>query len=118
MEEVVTRAISYDMTWKRKQIECRDTFSIFAHYHVEEMVLLPGGHFLVMSVKSFEEEYGIVVWSLEHRATRRPAPLAFRHTDVKAYGLTAKYMIIDGYKSLVVAFLRKRHKDTDDTRHM
>ncbi|KAL5519386.1 hypothetical protein ACEPAH_1069 [Sanghuangporus vaninii] len=118
METVVTRAISYDMTWKRKQIECRDTFSVFAHYHVEEMVLLPGGHFLVMSVKSFDDQYGIVIWSLEHRATRKPALLAFRHTDVKAYGLTAKYMTIDGFRSLVVAFLTKKHKDPSDRRHI
>ncbi|KAL5535920.1 hypothetical protein ACEPAF_4014 [Sanghuangporus sanghuang] len=118
METVVTRAISYDMTWKRKQIECRDTFSVFAHYHVEEMVLLPGGHFLVMSVKSFDDQYGIVIWSLEHRATRKPALLAFRHTDVKAYGLTAKYMAIDGFRSLVIAFLTKKHKDPSDRRHI
>ncbi|EJC98829.1 uncharacterized protein FOMMEDRAFT_171011 [Fomitiporia mediterranea MF3/22] len=118
MESVVSRAITYDKTWKQHKIEYQDTCEVFAHQHVEEVVLLPGGHYLVMSVKSFDGQYGLAIWSLGHRATQRPAPVLFRRTEVRAYGLTAKYMNLGPFHGIVVAFLRKRHKYDNDSRYI
>lgn len=118
MEMVVARAVSYDMTWKRQKIEYQSTFSAYVHQQVEEMVILPGGHFVVMSLKAPDDVYSIALWSLEHRAAQKPAPLLFRRTEVKAYGLTVKYMEVGCIKGISIAFLRKRHKENDDTRYM
>lgn len=119
VETIVTRALSYDMAWKDQKVIYWNTSSSFTHHEtVHEMAILPGGHYVVMSVKTFAGMHGIVIWSLQHQASRAPTPLIFRHTEHKAYGLTAKYMAVNGIKGITVAFLRKSHKSPDDTRHM
>lgn len=119
VETVVTRALSYDLAWKGQKVKYWNTASSFTYHEtVHEMVILPGGHYLVMSVMNFSGMHGIVIWSLQHQASRAPTPLIFRHTEHKAYGLTAKYMTVNKVRGITIAFLRKSHKSPDDTRHM
>ncbi|KAI5119722.1 hypothetical protein M0805_001435 [Coniferiporia weirii] len=118
METIVTRAISYEWTWKSRVLRPWGWFGGLAYHYIEEMTFLPGGHFLVTSVRTFDGMYGIIIWVLEHPATQKPAPLLFRYTEVKAYGLQTKYMTVGGAKGICVAFLRKWHKVREDTRHI
>ena len=118
LERLVTRAISLDNNWRGdnpkiyKELHC-STFD-----QVLDMVLLPGGHYLVTSVRDRSKKFSIVVWAMDHPATGRPSPIVFRQTMVRAYHLQAKYMSIHGRKSLCIAFLRKRHKESTDKRPM
>ncbi|KAH8119739.1 hypothetical protein DFH11DRAFT_1539026 [Phellopilus nigrolimitatus] len=116
METIVTRAFTYDKRWKDGVIRPWSISGGLTHYNILEMVLLPGGHFLVSSVLTAIGDYGIAIWSMDHPATQRLAPLIFRNTEVKAYGIKARYMKVLGEKGISIAFLRKWHKVKEDSR--
>ncbi|KLO20143.1 hypothetical protein SCHPADRAFT_934748 [Schizopora paradoxa] len=118
LERLVTRAISLDNNWRGSDPKIYRELHCSAFDNVLDMVLLPGGHYLVTSVQDRLNKFSIVIWAMDHPATGRPCPIIFRQTMVRAYHLQAKYMTVDGRKSLCVAFLRKRHKDTKDKREI
>lgn len=118
LETVITRAISYDLAWKKDTVTPHASYGCTSYHHIEEIVILPGGHFLLSSVKSHSGEYGLIIWAVQHPATQKPVALLYRQTEVKAYALTARYMTVRGKKGITVSFLRKYHKIRNDTRHI
>ena len=122
METVVARALSYDAAWKKKIVRPFSHFGGLAFHKVTGMCLLPGGHYLVTSVEYKDPEFGhmhvIHLWCLQHPATNRPAIIAYRSTEEPPYGLTAKYMTVNGEKGIAVGFLRKKNKDPNDKRQV
>ncbi len=118
LERLVTRAISLDNNWRGNNPRIYRELHCSTFDKVLNMVLLPGGHYLVTSVQDKSKRFSIIVWAMDHPATGRPSPIVFRQTIVRAYHLQAKYMTINGRKSLCIAFLRKRHKDSKDKRPM
>ena len=118
IERIVTRAISLDSNFRKDRITPFRSYDVQTHYMIQHMALLPGGHYLVASVRTRPGEYGLMVWAMEHHLQHRPVPIAFRHTEVKAYSLQARYMTIQGQKGICVAFLRKKHKVKGDPRYM
>lgn len=114
LERIIRTAVSYDIAWKRKIVKPRNYWSIPVMQRIEEIKLLPGGHFMVVSCRTYDKRYGISLWILNHPATHQPAPLLFRVTDVKAYGLQAKYMTIKGEKGICIALTRRWFKDKEN----
>lgn len=113
LERIIRTAVSYDLAWKQEEVKPWNYKSIPLLQRIEEVKLLPGGHFKVVSYKTNDKQYGISLWTLNHPATHQPAPLLFRTTDVKAYGLQAKYMTVGGEKGICIAFTRRWFKDKD-----
>ena len=120
MELVVSRALSYDSAWKKGVVKPFSHFGGLAFHKVSDMALLPGGHFLVTSIEYHDHEFGdmhvIHLWCMQHPATNRPAVIAYRCTESPPYGLTAKYMTINGEKGIAVGFMRKKNKEATDKR--
>ncbi|THH10398.1 hypothetical protein EW145_g1359 [Phellinidium pouzarii] len=116
IETIVSRAVSYDEMWKRPSIKPWSWYYTLPFHRIEDMALLPGGHFLVTSVHTLHRTYYIIIWALDHPWSQKPLPILFRETEVKAYALVAKYMTLGGQKGICTAFLRKKHKIIGDTR--
>ena len=118
VEHIVTKAISLDDNLRGDEIWPWHVHAYPAYGDVSDLVLLPGGHFMITSVKYQHGPYGIMLWAVKHPASGIPAPIFYRETEVKAYALQAKYMTVRGKRGICVSFLRKRHKERDDKRDM
>ncbi|KAH0837900.1 hypothetical protein J3R83DRAFT_6130 [Lanmaoa asiatica] len=107
-ERLVTRAISLQKNWLSPNpcpLSC-DSFQI--HRHIQSMVVLPGGKYMVASVcNTAKTHYSLIVFALDHRIGG-VVPLAETPVKRKAYNLKAKYMNIDGTPSIVIAYVRRK----------
>lgn len=120
IETVVKRGVSLDNNWRSKQPTPYSLKSYDTYHHILEMTLLPGSHYMIASVTDRTGKYAIILFAMDHPAffNGGPIPLAIRHTEVKAYNLKARYLDVCGVPGIAVSFLRKRHKEKGDTRHM
>lgn len=77
--------------------------SVEAFHHVQSMVILPGGHHLVASVKEENaNSFALMVFVLDYR-NGGALPLAKVDTTTQAYNLQAKYMSFRGQNGIMVA---------------
>ena len=120
IETWISRAVSLDTNWKKKEPKPKQVLSYETYFKTLSMVLLPGGHFLVASVRDKNGNYGLLLWVMDHPAIEHGGaiPLVWRDTEVKAYNLQARYTTVGGVRGISIAFLRKWHKDPLDTRDM
>ncbi|THH32236.1 hypothetical protein EUX98_g1947 [Antrodiella citrinella] len=91
-ERLLTRAISLDKTWGQPLPEPLETWKAHTYYHINSMFLVPGGRYLVASVRDASEAHMIAVYVLDH--PYRALPIATMPTKAKAYHLQAKYLNI------------------------
>jgi hypothetical protein len=78
-----------------------------AHYKVLEMKLLPGGKYLIASVKdAYSYRFFVIVYHLDHPNGYQA--LARAPTHGKAFDLQAKYNMVDGEQGILIAFVRRR----------
>lgn len=77
--------------------------SIEAFHHVQSMVILPGGHHLVASVREETcNSFALMLFVLDYR-NGGVLPLAKSETPTQAYNLQAKYMSFRGEKGIMIA---------------
>ena len=104
IEQLVTRAISLEDNWRQTHPKIVRTRALLARYVVLELKLLPGGKYLVASVKDVDSHrFYIVVFCLDH--PNGPRPLARFPTKAKALHLQAKYMRYQGAQVIMIAFV-------------
>ncbi|KAG6811268.1 hypothetical protein H0H92_008261 [Tricholoma furcatifolium] len=107
-EQLVTSAISVEENFRRRYPKEIDRNCIVTDpYQVLDMVLLPGGKYLVTSIRDKYRFY-IAVYHLDHRdgaemLTRLP-------TTAKAYNLQAKYMKYKGKSVVMIAYVCRTFK--------
>lgn len=78
-----------------------------AFHHVQSMVILPGGHHLVASVKEETcNSFALMIFVLDYR-NGGALPLAKTATPTQAYNLQAKYMTLRGQTGIMVAYTLK-----------
>ncbi|KAJ7922792.1 hypothetical protein B0H13DRAFT_2317025 [Mycena leptocephala] len=87
-EQLVSRGISLDDNWRRDEPRVKTRQVIDAHHRVLDMKLLPGGKFLLASVRDLSSHrYYITLFSLDHPKGNRA--VARVPTISKAYDLQA-----------------------------
>lgn len=113
VEQLVTRAISLEDNWRKQEPDITSSQIMLAHYKVLELKLLPGGKYLVASVKdSCSYRFFIVVFCLDHPQGYQA--LARAPTKSRAYNLQAKYMTYDSgsgpEQGIMIAYVRRTFK--------
>ena len=77
--------------------------AVEAFHHVQSMVILPGGHHLVASVREETcNSFALMIFVLDHR-NGGALPLAKADTSTQAYNLQAKYMSFCGKSGVMIA---------------
>ncbi|KAJ6575495.1 hypothetical protein B0H19DRAFT_1128980 [Mycena capillaripes] len=108
-EQLVSRAISLEDNWRRDEPRVHNRQVMDAHHRVLDMRLLPGGKFLIASVRDLSSHrYYITLFSLDHPKGNRA--VARVPTISKAYDLQAKYMKYKGAHGIMVAYTRRTFK--------
>lgn len=113
IEQLVTRAISLEDNWRKYQPTITNSQIMLAHYKVLELKLLPGGKYLIASVKdSCSYRFFIMVFCLDHPKGHQA--LARAPTKSRAYNLQAKYMTLDSgsgpEQGIMIAYVRRGFK--------
>lgn len=113
-ERVVTRAVSLDKLWRINTRDFRlphEAWSFSAHHRVLHMTLLHGSQYLVASVcDRMHQRFYLMVFAMDHKYGGA-VPLVKTPTEVKAFGLQAKYMTVQGTQGIVVAYLTRRFRN-------
>lgn len=104
IEQLVTRSISLEENWRSPQPKIVCTQAIFAYYTVLDLHILPGGKYLIASVKdSGNYRFFLVIFCLDH--PNGPRPLARYPVKSKALHLQAKYMKYKGQHVVIISFV-------------
>jgi hypothetical protein len=110
-ETVISRAISLEDNWHCEQPKSFSARSFTPLGHVENMVLAPGGHYLVTS-ECLDLHRFIVLYTTDH--PKAPAmPLARIATAHQAEKVYVKYMPFRGVQGIMVSFLQRLSRSVD-----
>lgn len=100
-ERFLTHACRLDRAWQ-SPAEQTERWTFNAQDYVSEMVVLPGGRFMVASISDeSRRDWRVVVYFM---GERRAVAMIQRGTKERAYGLQAKFMEVGGDKCIVVAY--------------
>ncbi|KAJ8075184.1 hypothetical protein PM082_019512 [Marasmius tenuissimus] len=92
VEQLVTRAICADDNWRRPTPKMLHKSVASTFQQVLEMKILPGGRFLIASVKDVESfRFWVCVYCLDHPKGLEHALLARKAVETKPYGLGARF---------------------------
>ncbi|KAF8079203.1 hypothetical protein FPV67DRAFT_1616907 [Lyophyllum atratum] len=108
IEQLVSRAVSLEDNWRKPHPEATSAIVFDTHYHVLDMKLLPGGRYLIASVRDAYRCF-IVVYCLDH--PNGPHALARFPTQMKAFNLQAKYMNYQGKPVIMIAYVRRSFQE-------
>ncbi|KAH8100983.1 hypothetical protein BXZ70DRAFT_907128 [Cristinia sonorae] len=93
-ERLITRAVSLDKTWRQAYPPFLDDWNVETYFHVNSMVFVPGGRYLIASVRDQANfDFQIVVYVLDH--VYGLVPIAALPTRAKAYQLEARYLSVE-----------------------
>ncbi|KAF5385016.1 hypothetical protein D9615_001024 [Tricholomella constricta] len=112
VEQLVSRAISLEDNWRNPRTEAKSSMLFSTHYNILDMKLLPGGKYLIASVKD-EYRYFLMVYCLDH--PKGPKALARLPTQMKAYHLQAKYIKYKGEQVIMIAYVRRSWAENGPT---
>lgn len=102
-ERLFTRSLSLSKNLSSPNPTPYGALSVETFHHVQSMVILPGGHHLVASVKEETcNSFALMVFVLDHR-NGGALPLAKSETATQAYNLQAKYMTFRGQNGIMIA---------------
>jgi hypothetical protein len=104
VERLLIRAVSLQKNFQLLKPEPFYAIAAEAFHRIQSMVMLPGGKYLVASVKDdLRDSYAIMIFVLDYRIGGTIA-VAKTSTPTKAYNLQAKYMVYQDQKGLMVSY--------------
>jgi len=110
IENFVTSACALDRSWRQGEpVIWREQIHA-SQYRVIDMKMVPGGKFLVASVRDRSNfRFFILVYALDVLFGSRM--LARVPTGYKAFNLQVKYMKHEGTDGMMISFIRRRFRD-------
>lgn len=86
-------------------------FCVYAD--VMSLKIVPGGKYVVASVREGANRYALMLLMMEHRV-KTAYPVAKIPTSSKAYKLEAKYMRFEGEMGIMISYVRREPKRESD----
>ncbi|EKM55094.1 uncharacterized protein PHACADRAFT_255465 [Phanerochaete carnosa HHB-10118-sp] len=116
-EHFFMRAYELDKAWREAHQQPPSAVWEFdAKGYVAEMVLLPGGRYLLASVSDRDKwQWMLVLYAVHDRGPAEPL-VAYR-TESRAQMLQAKFSAYRGARGIVVSYLVRRWRHADQDRH-
>ncbi|KIK62242.1 hypothetical protein GYMLUDRAFT_260384 [Collybiopsis luxurians FD-317 M1] len=111
IEQMVAKAICADDNWRRLSPKLAHTTAQFAYYEIVEMKLLPGGQYMVASVKDTASRvFHICIFCLDHPESNFP-PLAKLPLPSKAINIEARFLTHHGRQGIMVMYSLRAPED-------
>jgi hypothetical protein len=108
-ERLVIRALAAEANWRSTVPKAYKAWRFCVFADVMSMKIVPGGKYVVASVREGVNRYALVLLMMEHRV-KMAYPVAKIETPSKAYKLDAKYMRYDDEMGIMISYVRREPK--------
>lgn len=112
-ERLVIRALAAEANWRSTMPKAYKAWRFCVFADVMSMKVVPGGKYVVASVREGTNRYALVLLMMEHRV-RIAYPVAKIATSSKAYKLEAKYMRYGTEMGIMISYVRREPKRASD----
>ncbi|KAI0267454.1 hypothetical protein BC834DRAFT_981840 [Gloeopeniophorella convolvens] len=112
-ERLVVRALSAEANWRSTVPKAYKFWKFCVYTDIMSMKMVPGGKYLVASVRDGVNRYALMLLMMEHRV-KTAYPVAKMPTASKPYKLEAKYMRYDGEMGIMLSYARREPKRAAD----
>ncbi|KAI0301476.1 hypothetical protein BC826DRAFT_966413 [Russula brevipes] len=112
-ERLVIRALAAEANWRSTIPQAYKTrmFCVFAD--VMSIKIVPGGKYVVASIREGANRYALMLLMMEHRV-KTAYPVAKISICSKAYKLDAKYMCYETEMGIMISYVRREPKRSSD----
>jgi hypothetical protein len=112
-ERLVIRALAAEANWRSTMPKTYKAWRFSAYADVMSMKIVPGGKYVVASVREGTNRYALVLFMMEHRV-KTAYPVAKMAIPSKAYKLEAKYMRYETEMGIMISYVRREPKRASD----
>jgi hypothetical protein len=112
-ERLVIRALAAEANWRSTMPKAYKAWRFSAYADVMSMKIVPGGKYVIASVREGTNRYALMLFMMEHRV-KTAYPVAKMPTPSKAYKLEAKYMRYETKMGIVISYVRREPKRESD----
>ena len=112
-ERLVIRALASEANWRSTMPKAYKAWRFCVFADVMSMKIVPGGKYVIASVREGTNRYALVLLMMEHRV-KTAYPVAKIATPSKAYKLEAKYMRYGAEMGIVISYVRREPKRDSD----
>ncbi|KAI8980629.1 hypothetical protein BD414DRAFT_492810 [Trametes punicea] len=109
-ERLLVRCSSLSKQWDTEEPRYLNEWQFDAYRRVIDMVLLPGGQYIVASVTDRAwKRFAVQIFTADFRYSMA-SPIAQMSVPTKAFELRAKYMTFRGKPGIVVTYIRRDYR--------
>jgi hypothetical protein len=112
-ERLVIRALAAEANWRSTMPKAYKAWRFCIYADVMSMKIVPGGKYIVASIREGTNRYALVLLMMEHRV-KTAYPVAKIATASKAYKLEAKYMRYGTEMGIMISYVRREPKRASD----
>ncbi|KAF8591303.1 hypothetical protein K439DRAFT_993078 [Ramaria rubella] len=106
LEFFVSRALRLEQNWREYNPPARH-YPFNGHLRILSMRFLPGGkHMVTVSQNPLTSVETVIVWDMNFQGRRNHVAIAILNSETAVHKLQARYAMVDGQISLVIAFTR------------
>ncbi|KAH8990835.1 hypothetical protein EDB92DRAFT_1798615 [Lactarius akahatsu] len=112
-ERLVTRALAAEANWRSTIPKAYKSWRFCVYADILSMKIVPGGKYIVVSVREGTSRYSLMLLVMEHRV-KTAYPVAKIATASKAYKIEAKYMRYQTEMGIMITYVQREPKRASD----
>jgi hypothetical protein len=112
-ERLVVRALAAEANWRSSMPKSYKAWRFCANADVMSLKIVPGGKYIVASIREGKNRYALMLLMMEHRV-KVAYPVAKIAVSTKAYKLDAKYMRYKTEMGIMISYVRHEPKRASD----
>jgi hypothetical protein len=112
-ERLVIRALAAEANWRSSLPKSYKDWRFCVDAHVMSLKIVPGGKYVVVSIREGKNRYALMLLMMEHRV-KVAYPVAKIVVPTKAYKLEAKYMRYETVMGIMISYVRREPKRASD----
>ncbi|KAI9513405.1 hypothetical protein F5148DRAFT_1145395 [Russula earlei] len=112
-ERLVIRALAAEANWRSTMPKAYKVWRFCVYADVMSMKIVPGGKYVVASIREGTNRYALMLLMMEHRV-KTAYPVAKISIPSKAYKLEAKYMSYRSEMGIMISYVRREPKRASD----
>ena len=105
-ERLVIRALAAETNWRSSKPKSYKAWEFCTDADVMSLKMVPGGKYVVMSIREGTNRYALMLMMMEHRV-KMAYPVAKIAVPTKAYKLEAKYMRYETEMGIMISYVRR-----------
>lgn len=108
IEYFISRSMRFQQSWRWDYNPLPKHYTFDVHYPIGAMVFLPGGNHMVSVHDEGHDKHQtmIIIWDMSFRGKQGHVAIAMIRSRTSVERLQARYALVEGHISLVIAYVR------------